>query len=336
MIHRRQVLAGAGALAVSPAMRVFAQQKSEITISRQPGILYMPTHIIEKNALIEKHAARLGVPGVTTKWLNFNSGGAQQDALLSANVDLINTGTGQLLLMWDRTKGGVKGVTASSAAPLVLVSRDPKIKTLNDFTEGDRIAVPTIRISTQSILMQLAAAKMFGPDQWGKFDPFTVQMGHPDAYIALRNTVHEVKNHFAAPPFHHYALKNVPGAHVVTTSTEIIGGPLSQAQFMTTTKFADANPKIIEAVRAASEEAKTMIEKETKASVEIYKEITNDKTATEDILELLSQPGMMEWNLYPQGTMVFAAHLHRIGSLKTLPASWKDYYLPGIHDLPGS
>jgi NitT/TauT family transport system substrate-binding protein len=89
-------------------------------------------------------------------------------------------------------------------------------------------------------------------------------------------------------------------------------------------------------VRAAAEEAKAMIVAETKASVEIYKEITSDKTATEDILELLAQPGMMDYNLYPQGTMVFAAHLNKIGSLKTLPASWKDYYLPGIHGLPGS
>jgi NitT/TauT family transport system substrate-binding protein len=336
MMDRRTVLAGTAAVAVMPMVRANAQPKTEITISRQPGILYMPTHVIEKNRLIEKHAERLGVPGVTTKWVNFNSGGAQQDALLSGNVDLINTGTGQLLLMWDRTKGGVKGVAASSAAPLVLISRDPKIKTLSDFTESDRIAVPTIKISTQSILMQLAATKLFGPDQWSKFDPYTVQMGHPDAYIAMRNAVHEVKNHFAAPPFHHYALKNVPGARVVTTSTEIIGGPLSQAQFMTTTKFADANPKIIQAVRAAAEEAKATIEKDTKTSVETYKEITGDKTPTEDILELLSQPGMMEWNLFPQGTMVFAAHLHRIGSLKTLPASWKDYYLPIAHDLPGN
>ena len=45
---------------------------------------------------------------------------------------------------------------------------------------------------------------------------------------------------------------------------------------------------------------------------------------------------MMEWNLYPQGTMKFATHLHRTGSIKTLPASWKDYYLPVAHDLPGS
>ena len=51
---------------------------------------------------------------------------------------------------------------------------------------------------------------------------------------------------------------------------------------------------------------------------------------------MLKRPGMMEWNLYPQGTMKFAAHLHKIGTLKTMPASWKDYYLPVAHDLPGN
>ena len=45
---------------------------------------------------------------------------------------------------------------------------------------------------------------------------------------------------------------------------------------------------------------------------------------------------MANWALYPQGTMKFANHLKSIGSLKTAPASWKDYYLPVVHDLPGS
>src|SRR6185369_7650493 len=91
---------------------VSAQQKSEISITRQPGILYLPTHVIEKQKLIEKHAARLGIANPTTKWLIFSGGGAQTDALLSANVDVVNTGTGNLLLLWDRTRGGVKGIVA--------------------------------------------------------------------------------------------------------------------------------------------------------------------------------------------------------------------------------
>ena len=45
---------------------------------------------------------------------------------------------------------------------------------------------------------------------------------------------------------------------------------------------------------------------------------------------------MMEWNIYPQGTMKFADHLNRIGAIKSKATSWKDYYLPVAHDLPGS
>jgi len=340
MHTRRSLMAGAAFAAVlaGPALvhTAHAQQKTEFAISRQLGILYMPTHVMEKMKLFEKHAEKLGLKGVSVKWLSFSSSSAQQDALLSGGVDMINTGTGPLLLLWDRTKGGVKGVVASSAQPLTLVSRDPRIKSLSDYGTGDKIAVPTVKVSTQAILLQMAAAKLFGAANYGKLDANTVQMGHPDAFIALKNPTHEVKSHFAAPPFQFYELKQVPGAHIILNSPDIIGSPLSQGQFMVTTKFADANPLFIKAVRAAAEEAKAFIESNTREAVEMYRAVTGDKTETDAILALLKEPGMMEWNIYPQGTMKFASHLNTIGTLKNKPAAWKDYYLPIAHDMPGS
>src|SRR3982074_3166755 len=112
------IAAVAGLLLSGPAAQ--AKQKSEIAVSRQPGILYMPTHIIEKQKLIEKHAARLGLPNVTTKWVTLSGGGAQTDALLAGGVDILCTGTGNLLLLWDLTKGGVNGMLATSAQPMSL------------------------------------------------------------------------------------------------------------------------------------------------------------------------------------------------------------------------
>jgi NitT/TauT family transport system substrate-binding protein len=320
-------------MAASPAT---AQQKTEISLSRQPGIFYMPTHIIEKQKLIEKHAAALGVPGITTKWITFSGGGAQTDALLAGSVDILNTGTGNLLLLWDRTRGGVKGIVATSAQPMTLISRDAHIKSLRDFGPTDKIAVPTVKISTQAIVLQIAAAETFGADQWSKLDANTVQLGHPDAYAALSNSQHEVRNHFSIPPYTFLEMKNVPGAHVVLSSPDVMGGPLSQAQFFTTTKFADANPKIVQAVRDATKEAQDLIRSDTRTAVEIYKEITGDKTSTEDLLAWLKEPGMMEWNLEPQGTMKFATHLFKTGTLKSQPKAWTDYYLPVAHDLKGS
>ncbi len=336
MLGRRQFLTGAAALAAAPASLAQAQQKTELIVSRQPGILYMALHVIEKQKLLEKHAEKLGVAGPSVRWVSFANGGAQQDALLSGGVDVVNTGTGNMLLLWDRTKGGVKGIVASTAARLTLVSRDPRIKTLADYQATDRIAVPTVKVSTQAILLQMAAAKMFGADKFGHFDPMTVQMGHPDAFVAMKNSMHEVRNHFAAPPFDFYEQKQIEGAHVVTDSAAIIGGQLTQGQFFTTTKFADANPKWIAAVRAAAEEAKAFILSDPEKAVEAYKEINNDKTETATLVELVKTPAMADWSLYPQGTMKFAAHLAAIGSLKTTPSSWKDYYLPLAHDLSGS
>jgi NitT/TauT family transport system substrate-binding protein len=332
--------AGTGAIAALAitlsGLPAQAQQKSEIALSRQPGIFYMPSHIMEKQKLIEKHAAVLGVSGVTTKWINLSGGGAQTDALLAGGVDILNTGTGNLLLLWDRTRGGVKGIVATSAQPMTLISRDAHIKSLRDFGPNDKIAVPTVKVSTQAIVLQIAASELFGADQWAKLDANTVQLGHPDAYVAMTNAQHEVRNHFAIPPFTFLELKNVAGAHVVLSSPDVMGGPLSQAQFFTTTKFADANPKIIQAVRDATREAHDLIRSDTRAAVEIYKEVTGDKTSVEDLLAWLKEPGMMEWNLQPQGTMKFAAHLFKTGTLKTLPKAWTDYYLPVAHDLKGS
>jgi NitT/TauT family transport system substrate-binding protein len=313
-----------------------AQQKNEITITRQPGILYLPSHVMEKQKLIEKAAAKQGVPNLVVHWANLSGGGAQTDALLSGNVDIVNTGVGNLLLLWDRTKGGVKGIIANSALPLRLISRNPNIRTIRDFGPNDRIAVPTLKVSTQAILLQMASEQTFGKDQTTKLDANTVQLGHPDAAVALSNPQHELTSHFAAPPYDYIELKSVPGAHVVITSPEIIGGPLTQSQFFTTTRFADANPKVIAAIRAATFEAIAFIRKDTPAAVEIYRELTKDKMSAEDLLAMLKQPGMMEWIAAPQGTMKFAAHLHKVGTLKTMPKAWTDYYLPSAQDLPGN
>ena len=313
-----------------------AQQKSDISITRQPGILYLPSHVMEKQQLIEKEAAKLGIPNLKVTWASLSGGGAQTDALLSGSVDIVNTGVGNLLLLWDRTKGGVKGIVANSALPLTLVTRNPNVRTLKDYTANDRIAVPTLKVSTQAILLQMASEKTFGADQTTKLDPNTVQLGHPDAAIMMANPQGEVTSHFAAPPFQYFELKNVKDAHIVLSSPDIIGGPLTQSQFFTTTKFAEANPKVIAAIRAATFAAIDFIRKDTPAAVDIYRDITKDKMSAADILDMLKQPGMMEWIAAPQGTRKFAAHLHKVGTLKTMPKAWTDYYLPITADLPGN
>lgn len=323
-----------GLAALLAPAAAFAQAKSEISITRQPGILYLASHVMESKKLVESQAAKAGVANLKVNWLILAGGGAQTDALLSGNVDVVNTGTGNLLLLWDRTRGRVRGIVASSAQPAILLTRDPKIRTLADYGPGDKIAVPTVGVSTQAILLQMAAIKMFGDAKVNHFDPLTVQLSHPDATAMLLGGQGEVQSHFSSPPFQFVALKR--GLRPVTTSKEIIGGPLSQAQFFTTTQYADANPVVVKALRAATAEAIEFIKTNTREALVIYKEITGDKTDLDELAEIMRQPDMMDFIMEPQGTMKFAEHLFKIGTLKTMPKAWTDYYLPTSADLKGS
>lgn len=98
---------------------------------------------------------------------------------------------------------------------------------------------------------------------------------------------------------------------------------------------AAANPVIVKAVRAATEEAIGSIKARPREVLQAYKEITGDKASLEDLERILAQPDMMDFILQPQGTMKFAEHLYKTGTLKTMPKAWTDYRLP-IADLPGN
>ncbi len=312
-----------------------AQDKNLVRITRQPSIIYMQSHLMESGKLIEKEAAKLGLADLKVEWVTFSGGGNATDALLAGSIDVVNTGVGNMLLLWDRTRGGVKGIVATSALPLILVTRNPKITSLKDYTETDKISVPTVRVSTQAILLQMASEQAFGPGQGSRLDANTVQLGHPDAAAALANPSHEVTSHFSAPPFVFQTLKTVPGARVVAHSRDIIGGPLTVALMFTTTKFADANPKALAAIKAAAGEALETIRTDTRRAVEIYRESSRDRLSVDELMEMLKEPGMMEFGARPQGTMKFAEHLHKGGILKTKPTSWTDYFLPIAHPAGG-
>ena len=334
MIPRRALLAASAATILAvPRARAAAPT---VRITRQPSIIYMPTYIMEAQGLIEKHAAALGTPGVAVQWTTFNGGGAATDALLAGGVDMVNTGVGNMLLLWDRTRGRVKAFVATCAEPLVLVSRDPRIKSLADFGPTDRIAVPTIKISTQAVLLSIAAAAMFGKGDAGHFDPLTVQFGHPDAMVQLLDPGSTVASHFSAPPFFAEELRRVPGCHVVTDSPTILGGPMSQALLFTTQAYAEANPLMLQATRAAVADASALIHGDTKEAVRIYRKASGDALSETVLLDVLAMPGMADFSVQPQGTMRFATHLASVGLLKTAPASWKDYFFPMAHDLAGT
>ena len=333
MPTRRTLLAASIAATLPAAVR--AEGPPVIRVARIQGVNFLPMQVMQRRKLVEKHAARLGIPDGTAEWFDFPGGGNATDAMLSGSIDVVAAGPGNLLLLWDRTKGGVKGIVSNSALPAVLVTREERIKRITDYGPKDRIAVPTVLVSTPAILIQMACEQAYGAENWKRLDSSTVQMGHPDALIALKNQVHEVRSHFGSPPFIGRELREVPGAHVVTTSSEILGSPLCTSVLFGMTRYAQRQPGMIQALIDASAEAVASVRDDPAAAARDYLEVSRDKMPEAELTDLLRQPDMV-FDTKPEGTLKFASFLHRTGTLKTNPAKWTDYFMDQSASLGGN
>ncbi|MBI1776410.1 MAG: ABC transporter substrate-binding protein [Proteobacteria bacterium] len=311
-----------------------AAETLEFRISRQPSILYLQNVLMEDGKLIEKHAALLGLPGVNVKWILLTSGGPSTEALLADSLDIVTSGTSNMLLVWGKTNGGVKGITAVCGLPLLLYTRNPEVKTIKDFGPKDRIAVPTLQVSMQSTILGMELEKIYGPGGHSKLDALQVQLGHPDAMQSVLNPTHEVNSHFGAPPFTNIALKT-PGVHAVLSSIDVLGGPAQITVAFGSQRFVDANPIKIKAFIAAMDEAADIIAKDPKRAAEIYLSVNKEKVTVDELVDIIKAPGAL-FSATPQRTMLYAEYMNRIGLVKPKAASWKDYFISQIHDRQGS
>ena len=335
---------GSAAAAVAIAMGAWlaavadaAAEAPEVRFARQFSMSYLQFNLMERHQLLEKHAKAAGIPEVKVVWATFNSPAAMNDALLSGSVDIVSGGVPGLLTIWSRTQGtpnAVKGIAAFTSQPILLNTRNPNIKTIVDFTDQDKIALPAVKVSIQAIILHMAAAKQWGQANFAKLDPLTVGMSPPDATIALLSDSAGVTSNFSVPPFQNQQLEK-PGIHTVLNSFEVFGGPHTLTVAWTTSQFRDKNPVLYKALISAWEEATIMLGKDVKVASQYWIDDVKSKMTVEKVAEVATGP-QVKWTMAPESTMKFAEFMHSVGSIKALPSSWKDLFFPEIHGLPGS
>jgi len=340
-IGRRHVLGGmaAGTAALALPRGVFAQGKpevGEIVIAPQFGLAYLPLHVIKAQKLLEKHLARNGMPNTKVNWGVTTGGAAANEALISGNMHVVSGGVGPLLTIWDKTKGNadVKGIGCFDATALYCNTINPAVKTLKDFADKDRIAMPAVKVSIQAVTLQMACEKEFGPGNHGKLDHITVSMSHPDGMAAMMSGRSEITAHFSSPPFQFQQLED-KRVHRVLSSFEVLGGPGTFNNAWTTTRFRNDNPKSYRSLFDALLEAHEFIQKNRQDAIKIYIDEEKSKSPLEFIAKMMASPDLRH-TIVPLNTMKYAQFMHKVGSLKNLPASWKDYYFPEVHGVQGS
>jgi NitT/TauT family transport system substrate-binding protein len=311
---------------------------SEIRITKQPGVLYSQLAVMESRKLIEKHAAAAGMPAIKPIWIQLSSGGVATDALLAGSVDVVTSGVSIMLLLWSKTHGDVKGIVGCAGTPLLLLSRNPEVRSIKDFGPKDRIAVPTIKVSQQSIILGIALERAYSAEPGRNESLVTsqIQLGHPDAVLALLNPKHEVNSHFSQPPYQEMELKD-PAVHVVldSASREALGEVADVTVAFTTAKFHDANPSVMKIFIEAFDEASEIIKQDPYGAAESYLEVTKEKFKAEDLAKIY-QDKQSVFKAAPVGTRILADYMFNAGYIKMRAASWKDYFFPDIHEREGS
>ena len=309
----------------------------EVRLGKQFGLGYLPMIVIEARKLIEKHASSAGLGEVKTLWLQHSGTNVQLDALFAGQIDLIGPGIPALATLWDRTAGTpgeVRALAAMQSMPFVLVTRNPNVKTIADFTAADKIALPAVKISGHALVLEMAAAKLWGEPSFDKLDPITISRSHADAAAAILSGISEINTHFASSPFYYYLLAK-PGMTKVLHSYEVVGGRHTNGVLVATKLFSEANPRICAAVMAAFNEANAFIKANPRQAAEIYLAATKDKEPLESLEKMVADPEV-EYTTTPVNVMTFVAFMHKVGRIKKKPESWKDLFFPAAHGLKGS
>ncbi|TMB30176.1 MAG: ABC transporter substrate-binding protein [Deltaproteobacteria bacterium] len=307
---------------------------NEVQVAQQYGVSFLPLMLMERDKLVEKHAKAAGLPELRVNWAKVAGPSIINDGLISGSVHFAATGAPSLITLWDKTNGVVKGMSAMTTYPLYLVTRNAAVKSIEDFSEKDKIALPSIKVSTQAIVLQMAAAKAWGQDQYARLDPFTIGLSHPDAMLALMSGTGGVNSHFSTSPFYEQEIK-VPGVRTVTTSYEILGGRATALVITASSRFREANPKTYRAFFDALSQSIQTINKDKRAAAKVYLEQAQDKKNTvEDIVRMIDNPDY-EYTLRPEKVFKTAVFMNQIGSVKRRPASVRDLFFPEVHPLGG-
>ena len=331
-ITRRLAAAAAAFALVSLGAILPARAEGQLRIAEQFGIVYLLLNVAQDQDLIEKQGMKAGLD-IKVEFVKLSGGAAVNEALLSGSIDAAGAGVGPLLTIWDgtATKQNVRGIASLGNFPYYLTSINPAVKTIADFTEKDRIAMPAVGVSVQSRILQLASAKLWGDAQFNRLDKNQVAVPHPEATAAIIKGGTEINAHFGNPPFQEQGLAGNPAAHVVLKSYDVLGGPASATVLYGTEKFRKENPKTYRAFVDALAEAAQLVRADPEKAADIFIRTNKSGIDRKLLLSIIKNPEV-EYKLAPQNTFALAEFMHRVGAIKNKPASAKDYFFDDAHN----
>lgn len=285
--------------------------EGSVTIADQYGLAYAPLQIAKLQQLIEKR-----VPDAQVNWVQMANTAAIREAMVSGRVDVGFGAIPPFLIGWDHGMDW-KIATGLSRSPLGLVTLDPELQSLRDFSAEDRIALPQPG-SIQHMLLSMAAEEQLGSAD--ALDTRIITLSHPDGVSALLSG--SIQAHFTSPPYLFTELEQ-PGAHMLVSGTEAFGEPFSFIVGYASRACYDSKQKLYRACIEAVQEAVTFIEEHPGEAAQLLSQVY--EMDQELILKYLTAEGMV-YDTQVLGIRKFSEFMHSRGYIEEEPRSLEELF----------
>lgn len=297
-----------------------ADDSATIAIGYQRGLAYLPVILMEQQKLFEKHATRLGIK-TTAEYRLLGGPAPIVDGLLGSALQAGVVGTPSAILLTDKTKD-IKLIGSMGNFPMLYMTKRLELKTVADLGPQDKVATTAVKTGIYSLVLQMKAAKLWGPENYDRLDKYTVTMSHADALTAILAGSGTVTVHGCSYP--HALQEQDAGAHVILDSKEVLGGANGMITgLVASQKYCSANPKTCQAMVAALTEAHQWINEDKDRAAKFF--FDYGKTG-ETLPELAKQIKSTEvkFTIKPEGLQPFADFMYGVSKLVKNKLTYSD------------
>ncbi len=311
-MRRRAFVATLVAAATPPSVRA-AAPPAKVTLAIGFGAGFAPMIVIKQQKLLERT-----FPQTALDWRILASGAAIRDGVIAGEIQIATGSAPPFLIGWDK---GVPWAIAGNLCTvnLKMVAKEPRLRTLHDFTPSDKIAMPALD-SIEAIQLRKAAQTQLGSPN--ALDASFVFLPNPDGMAALLSG--QVAAHYTAPPYQNDEL--AAGGHTVVQGNDVFPRASFTLAFIAS-QFVQQYPDFALAFYKALRTATRFAHDRPDATAEYMTEVY-EKMSLADAKRELSSPDIA-FDTTPRGVLQYAAFLHQLGLIGKVPAAMSDIEAPG-------
>lgn len=278
-----------------------------LIIADQFGLAYAPIEIMKQKGFLEEALKNNGLDNIEIKWQKFGNTVAIREAMLSGSLDIGFVGIPPFLLALDNGMPW-KIMTGLSESNVSLITKDPKINTLSDLKQNNRVILPQPG-SIQHILLMMASDNNIGDAH--QYDEQLISLSHPDGVVAFTSG-ESGQLHFTTPPYIQEDLK-VKGAHEILNGQDAFGGEFTFIVGVCQESLYKDQKKY-QSFMDALDQSFEFIEKSPK---ETYTILSENYDYTPKEIETYLAPNQMQFSSEVKGIDRFVSFLRSTNQLKS-------------------